>query len=306
MFSFKPVVPEPLRASTLCMTGFSGYVGRHLLASLRQAGHRPFIIGRPGREPAALEGAQTARRWDSPAELALQLADLRDPVILNIAGHFVSRHGPSDIPVLVSGNLEFPLMIFEALSLSGHKRIVNIGTSWEFSDTGAPEPANLYAQLKASNALALDYFARQTPLRAINLKLNDTYGGNDTRDKLMPLLKQRWRDGQPAALRASRQKINLLHLTDVLEGLLAAAVETASLADHACRTAFLLGNETVTLETLAVRLTSSIATTLTISFETTSPVPGLRQVWEGAPRLDSWSPRISLEAGLRNYFRETP
>lgn len=306
MCNFNPIIPEAARDVTLCLTGFSGYVGGHLLQSLRAAGLRPFLIGRPGLAPARIDGADQAARWDGPADLAQQLAELKNPVILNIAGHFVSRHAAADIPALVSGNLEFPLMVFEALALSGHSRIVNIGTSWEYSDTGAPEPANLYAQLKAANAAALEYYARQHPLQAINLKLNDTYGGNDTRPKLMPMLKDRARDGLPAQLRASRQLLNLLHIVDAQEGLLAAALLTAELPGHTAHGAFLLGDETVRLEALAGLLRAGAAPNLSVSFETHEPVGGLRAVWTNAPRLRGWVPRISLDAGLRDYFKEAP
>ena len=302
MYDFKPIVPEKLRESTLCVTGYSGYVGSHLLEALHSAGIRPFLIPRPNTAAPETKNADSAI-WREPAELAEQIAGLHDPVILNIAGHFVSRHEPGDIPALVSGNLKFPLQIFESLKLSGHGRIVNIGTSWEYTDKGEVVPANLYAQLKASNAQALQWFAQEAPIRAINLKLNDTYGGNDTRPKLMPLLKSCAADGQNAQLRTRDQKLNLLHITDCIEGLLASALRTADLLPHQVETAFLLGEETRTLGEIVAFLQDSIVPELKVSFEDHGAQSrSLRGVWENAPRLAGWHSRISLEQGLRDYF----
>jgi nucleoside-diphosphate-sugar epimerase len=249
--------------------------------------------------------ADTAEPWTDAEGLAAQLERLDDPVILNIAGHFVSRHVAADIPALVSGNLEFPLLIFEALKHSGHTRIVNVGTSWEYSDSGDAEPANLYAQLKAANAQSLEMYARETPLRVINLKLNDTYGGCDERSKLLPLLKNRWVGRKVAQLRNWAQPVNLLHITDVQEGLFAAALRTAELVPHEVETAFLLSSETVKLGALTARLANGIAPGLSVSFEEMADEnPALRGVWKDAPRLPNWTPRISLDNGMRDYFRE--
>ena len=303
MSSYKPIVPEPLTNQVICLTGFSGFIGRHLLDTLVGAGVRPFLIGRPGSTIEPVDGADVAARWDSPADLAKQLAELADPVLLNIAGYFVSRHMPADIAPLISGNLEFPTQIFEALMLSGHSRIINVGTSWEYSDRGAAEPANLYAQLKAANAQTLEWYARQSPIQGINLKLNDTYGGDDTRPKLMPLIKKSWIAGRPAKLRYWAQQINFLHITDVIEGLLAAALHTSDVAANTTETAFLLSNETIKLGLLTDLLCDEIAPGLDITFENIATEdPKLRGVWDEAPRLPNWSPRIKIAEGMADYF----
>lgn len=299
----RDTVPDALEGVTLCLTGASGYVGLHLVRSLTDLGIRPLLIGRPGAQAPDIAGADTVGTWNSPTELAAALDRYTRLVVLNIAGYFVAYHGPDDIAPLVSGNLEFPLRIFEALALSRHDRIVNVGSSWEFSDTGASTPANLYASLKASNAAALVWYAKTRGLRAVNLKLNDTFGGADGRDKLMPLLKKNAATGAKTALRYSDQEINLLHITDVKEGLLAAAELTGELTPDTVPTAFLLGPETLTLGALVQRLHEGAAPGLNFTFEQASPAGGmLRSVWEAAPRLANWRPRIALEDGLSEYF----
>ena len=189
-----------LENSTICITGYSGYIGRHLVKSLTAAGITPVLISRPQFSAPLIEGTVSVPVWHDARDLAGELQKLDNPVIINLAGHFISSHSPENISSLVSGNLQFPLEIFEALSLSGHSRIVNIGTSWEYSDNGKREPTNLYANLKASNAEYLKWYAQNFPLRAINLKLNDTFGGIDTRKKLLPYLKQSWQNGETAKL----------------------------------------------------------------------------------------------------------
>ncbi|MDA8984141.1 NAD(P)-dependent oxidoreductase, partial [Planktomarina temperata] len=250
-------------------------------------------------------GTSSVQIWNDARELAGQLEKLDNPVLLNLAGHFISSHSPENISALVSGNLQFPIEIFEALSLSGHSRIVNIGTSWEYSDDGKKEPANLYASLKASNAEHLKWYAQNFPLRAINLKLNDTFGGSDNRKKLLPYLKQSWRDGEPAELRSSSQLINLLHINDVMGGILHAAEQTLSLDSHEELTAFLLGNYTVSIGEVIDTINQKIIPDLNVRFvENPQSKSVQRGVWESAPRLTGWTPQLTLQHGLKIYFMD--
>lgn len=302
---YKPIVPTILADSTLCITGYSGYIGQHLVKFLIAAGLKPVLIGRPQLSAPLVEGAISVPIWNDARELADKLKKLENPVILNLAGHFISSHSPENIGALVSGNLQFPIEIFEALSYSGHSRIVNIGTSWEYSDYGKKEPTNLYANLKASNAEYLKWYAKNFPLRAINLKLNDTFGGRDTRNKLLPYLKLSWQDGETAKLRSSSQLINLLHITDVIRGILHAAEQTLSLESHEELTAFLLDDYTITVGGLIDLINQKINPNLIVRFEEEPQSKSVqRGVWEGAPRLTSWAPQFTLQDGLNSYFMD--
>ncbi len=303
MSPFKIRIPEGLRQATLCLTGATGYVGGHLAAALVAQGLSPVLIGRPSRAPEVPPGARGLPVWRDAGQLAEALGALDEVVLLNIAGHFVSQHAPGDIPALIDGNLTFPVTLFDAMARAGHHRIVNIGTAWEVSDRGAQTPANLYAMLKASNAQALAYFARTAPLCGVQLKLLDTYGGVDPRAKLLALLKSAAREEREMVLRNPAQTINLCHVTDVCEAILAAAVRTGTLPAHQTETAFVLSPETVTIGALVDQL-SDVAPGLRTRFSE-PPSPPARDVWDTAPRLTGWQPRIGLHAGLAGYFGDT-
>lgn len=304
MSEFKAIVPEALSRLTICLTGYSGYIGGHLVKTLVQAGIRPFLIGRPNTELNVPNGTYVASNWVDSKDLARQLADLPEVVIINIAGYFIGNHNSADIQSLVSGNIEFPIKIFEALALSGHKRIVNIGTSWEYSGNGANEPQNLYAQLKASNAATLEWYAKKFGLKALNLKLNDTYGGCDPRKKLLPYLYACSKTGEIADLHARASRINLLHIVDIQEGLFAAALRTSDIAPGSSETAFLLSGETLTIGELAEQWIAKIVPNLRVKFrDNRLNNPDLRDVLWEAPVLTRWKPRISLQSGLANYFK---
>jgi nucleoside-diphosphate-sugar epimerase len=288
---------------TLCLTGGTGYIGRHLRALLAAQNVGLVLIGRPGIQAVAEHGTETGLLWEDPKDLAQTLAKLNNPVVINLAGHFVKSHTPSDINNIVAGNLTYPTQIFEACTLGGVTRLVNVGTSWEFSDKGAQEAFNLYAAVKAANAVVARWYAREAGLRIVNLKLNDTYGGEDTRLKLMPLLKKQAQAGTQVKLGFSGQRLNLLFIDDVLSGILAAVERTAHIDKGNVQETFLLADETVSLGDLVARIQSGPAPNLNVAFQSTAPEGAtLRDVWDDAPRLTGWKPAVNLDDGLAHYL----
>ena len=298
-----PIIPIELFNKTIGITGYTGYIGHHLVKSLKNAGCNVLLIPRKGIKKTTNSNAIPVCEWNTPGDLANQLKSIENLVLVNLAGLFINDHSHHDLPKLMDANLNYPLNIFEALVNSRHKNIINIGTSWEYTDTGIPNPYNLYANLKAANASALKWYASRYPICVTNLKLNDTYGGLDTRPKLMPLLKKKIESMEAVTLRNASQKINLLHITDVIEGISAAILENTKLESHSSHTAFLLASETTTLNALIKKINVDLGIKLDALFENyNEELQNLRGIWEAAPKLKNWSPRINLNNGLQNYL----
>lgn len=291
--------------TTYCVTGFNGYVGRHLVKYLVTRGAHPFLIGRLNTPLPDIPGTAKSKPWSEPAELAEQLSTLKNPLIINLAGYFVHAHSSGNLSDVVNGNFTYPTQIFEAMALSGVERIVNIGTSWEYTDDGTEVPFNLYAALKKSNATLLDWYAGQYPIRAMNLKLNDTYGGDDRRAKLMPLLKQHAQNREPLELRYSSQLLNLTYIDDVIAAILQAGQMTVNQQVSKVEEAFVFGAETRPICEIVDLIRNVTNIPINVRYkDTVTESSALRQIWHDAPRLRGWRPKTDLMTGLERYFKK--
>lgn len=293
---------EPLKEYTLCLTGTSGYIGQHLLNVLKEKGYTFRQIGRSKiQDQQALTSNEIV--WSNIDELRQKITVLNKPILINIAGYFVGKHQAHDIEALCEGNIKFPLQMYEAFAKAGCKEILNIGTSWEYDSMGKRNPENLYAALKTANANLLDWFSREYSIKVINLKLNDTYGGNDTRKKLLPLLKKARNEGSKLELGYGSQEINLLNIEDVCEGIISALRALILQKANAQCDMFLLSDETVTLSKL-IEISNEVSEKkIEVSFRYASDENGnLRSVWREAPLVPNWRPKVKLKNGLRKYY----
>lgn len=285
------------------ITGGTGYIGQAFAEMLRTQRLNYTVIGRKVDDVAIEVSGSEIRPWTSIYELIDILNECPDTVIINLAGLFVSNHNPEDINNLVDSNFLFPIEIFEALRISKAHKLVNIGTSWEYNDVGNNFPRNLYAQIKKVNANTASWYTQKYDLKCINLKLNDTFGANDTRKKLMPYLKDCWMNDIVAILNTPLQQINLLYIEDVLDGLRQAAKIVNNVEVGKSQKYFLYSDNTCTIGDLIELVNQCCHKKIKVQYRNQNFNPKLLDgVWRDAPRLPGWKPSHRLENAIVNYF----
>ena len=288
---------------TICLIGHTGYIGSHFVGFLQDKDHAPFLVGRPGKPTKPMVGCECSHVWNSSTELSARLQEVKNPIMISLAGLFISNHNSMDLDDLIDANFSYPLTIFEALSALECPRVVNIGTSWEYTDQGEECPANLYAQLKSCNSATIKWYANNYNFCVINLKINDTFGGDDKRSKLMPYRKRSISSNFIPKVKYSEQLINLYHINEVFDGVLHAAERTIVLKYGEIETVFLLGKETITIRELTEKIIQIVGNNFAPEFIAEYSKDGpLQRTWKDAPHLKNWYPKLSIDDGLRNYF----
>ena len=142
--------------------------------------------------------------------------------IIHLASLYLQSHQEKDIPDLIQSNVYLGTAILEAATSAGVKWFINTGTIWQ--NYNVPDgsdaycPVNLYAATKQAFMDITKFYSETTDMRVCTLKLCDTYGPNDPRKKIFALFEENARTGEVLKMSAGEQKMDILHIDDVVEG----------------------------------------------------------------------------------------
>ncbi len=203
------------------LTGATGYIGSQLAKRLLLEGHELAIVIRPKSNLKVLHKLLPqieVHIYDgSYASLFAALNTSKPDLVFHIASLFIAQHKQEDVPQLIESNINFPVQLLEAMNQLGIKQFINTGTSWQHFNNEDYNPVNLYAATKQAFESLLAFYVQSQGLKAITLKLFDTYGPGDFRPKLFSLLRKAARSGETLSMSPGEQLLDFVYIDDVLE-----------------------------------------------------------------------------------------
>lgn len=207
----------------ILVTGNSGFIGTHLCARLKKE-HELFYLARP-HTPFQESGAHDHTFFFANNNIETLTQFMRSNKvdgIIHLASLYMQRHESKDILDLVQSNVYFGTAVLEAAASAGVKWFINTGTIWQ--NFNAPDgsdtycPVNLYAATKQAFMDIAKFYSETSNMRICTLKLCDTYGPNDPRKKIFALFEECARTGETLKMSAGEQKMDILHIDDVVDG----------------------------------------------------------------------------------------
>lgn len=285
------------------VTGATGFIGSHVTRRLHRDGWDVHIVTRSGSDRSGLQNIYnrlTVHKHDGSTQgMVCILKKSRPDAVFHLASLFLAQHQSDDIEPLIKSNLLFGTQLMEAMAKSDVRLLINTGTSWQHYENQLYSPVNLYAATKQAFEMILQFYLETTPMKAITLKLFDTYGPDDPRPKLFTLLRNAAQKGQALPMSPGEQLIDLVYIEDVVEAFILAAerLQTGQVDGHEIY-AVSSGNP-IKLRELVNRYVNIICTKLPVEWGEKPYRP--REVmipWHTGRSLPGWKPRISLDEGI--------
>lgn len=303
--------PQPEQSNkgrVALVTGATGFVGSHLVRRLVRDGWHVHILSREeSRQPNALEFAYVHRHvHDGSTEgLVVCMAQAKPDVVFHLASLFISQHTTNDIDSLIQSNLLFGNQLLEAMNVNGISRIINTGTSWQHYNNDDYNPVCLYAATKQAFDAILEFYVQACGIKAITLKLFDTYGPDDPRPKLFHLLNKAATSGEPLDMSAGEQLIDLVHIDDVVAAYVTAANRLLyrNVLHHECYT--VSSASPLSLKNLVELYAKVIKQNIPVKWG--SRPYRYREVmvtWNRGEFLPCWKPGIDLKNGLKTLVQK--
>lgn len=206
-------------ANSCIITGATGYIGSHLLKYLLGKGWEVHIVADPKFGYAYIEDVlpqiDVFEYNGNICSLCAYFIGIKPNVVFHLAAAVITNYQPTQVPVLIQGNVQFGTEILEAMKASGTKLIVGTGSYWQNYNCEDYNPVDLYAATKEAFEKILKYYTEAAGIRAITLRLFDVYGTNDKRPKLWNILKQKAGTEDVLELSPGNQILDMVYINDV-------------------------------------------------------------------------------------------
>lgn len=289
-------------SSRALVTGGTGFIGSHLVRHLQRQGWDVHLLVRANKP---LMPGFTLHTYDgSTADVTAALEHSKPDVVFHLASLFIAQHSPAQIAPLIQANIILGTQLLEAMQACKVQALVNTGTSWQHFSQEAYRPVNLYAATKQAFEDILAYYCDTGAIHSITLKLFDSYGPKDKRNKLLALLLNSLQTREELQLSGGQQIFDLVHVNDICRAYVQAASLLKNPEQPACASYALSGGERGSLREVVALLEKVAGRSLPVQWGARPYRPReVMHLWDG-PALPDWKPRITLAEGFQSLLRE--
>lgn len=292
---------SPNNTDRVLLTGGTSFLGRSLVARLLSGGAAVHIIDRPGSDRSKLSGlpgAPVFHEHDGTIKNMMEIVEDAAPLtVFHLATQYIREHSPSQLDGLVKDNILFGLQLLEAMQAADVRRIINLGTFFQFYDNPDYRPVNLYAATKQAFEDLLTYYSDAHTFTTTTLILFDVYGPGGLRGKLMAAIRHAQAEKTPLNLVDAETVMDLVFIDDVVDALMLAAQDGIEGGPYA-----ISGAERTTLAEVIGVFEQVAGKKIQVNYGAyPTPARTPREPWIGPP-LPGWRAKVGLAEGIRRYL----
>ena len=154
------------------------------------------------------------KRWIEviSREIKLQKPNL----IINCAADQNLKNDDKAIIGLIESNLKANAIFLNTASKSKNFiGYITFGSKWEYNEKGKFQPLNFYASTKHANDIFLKYYSIKKKITTVSLKVFDTYGVNDSRQRVLNLLLKKYKQRKILNITPGNQYLDYVHIIDL-------------------------------------------------------------------------------------------
>jgi len=287
----------------ILVTGATGFIGQNLIKLLLESNYEIYCIVRLDSDISKLDTRVKIFNYDYNIDSLIDFfQNQKFDGIIHLASLFLASHTKNDIENLLSSNIKFGTELLEACKISNVKWFINTGTFWQNYENEDYNPVNLYAATKEAFEIMARYYTETSDLIFTTIKLNDTFGKNDTRNKVFNLWNKIAISGEVLEMSAGEQIIDISYIEDVISAyeLLINHLNSDKKDEYRNKTYVVISSERMSIKELSKAFEEATNTKLNI-------------IWGGRDYRDrevmvpynqgeivpSWKPQYTLKEAIK-------
>ncbi len=201
----------------ILVTGATGFIGQNLVKVLLDKSYEVHCIVRANSDTLNMSQNVSIFKYDENIDNLIDyFNEQKFDGAIHLASLFLASHTQDDVANLISSNVKFGAELLEASKQSNTKWFINTGTFWQNYENKNNNPVNLYAATKEAFESIAKYYTQTSNLIFTTIKLNDTFGANDTRNKVFNLWNKISQTGETLEMSAGEQIIDISYIDDVV------------------------------------------------------------------------------------------
>jgi nucleoside-diphosphate-sugar epimerase len=289
------------------VTGATGFIGSNLVKKLISLNYKVGIIARETSNLKNLNSIETKleifrinKNSSNIRQIQNFFSYIKPTTVFHLASMFTANHKFNDIDKLIDSNIKLGSFILDVAVSRGVKNFINTGTSWQHYKNKNYNPVCLYAATKQAFEQIIEYYTNAYELKAITLKLFDTYGPNDNRGKLISTLIEIGENNKIFDVSPGNQKIDLVYIDDVVNAFLSAENLLEGMPKSVHKKFGVASGNPLSIREIVNLLNKIMDKEIKINWGA-KPYRKreVMEPWSNFKTLPNWEPHVSIDDGLR-------
>jgi nucleoside-diphosphate-sugar epimerase len=293
----------------ILVTGATGFIGQNLVKVLLDKNYEIHCIVRGNSDISNMTQKVTIFKYDENIDSLIEYFSQENfDGVIHLASLFLASHTQDDIANLISSNVKFGTELLEASKQSNTKWFINTGTFWQNYENKDNNPVNIYAATKEAFESIAKYYTQTSNLIFTTIKLNDTFGANDTRNKVFNLWNKIAKSGETLEMSAGEQIIDISYIDDVISAydILITHLSSDSKEDFKNKEFVVTNNEKMSLKELSKVFEEATNTKLNIKWgvrpyrEREVMIP-----YNNGQTIPNWNQKYTLKQAIQKTIGES-
>jgi len=198
----------------ILLTGTTGFLGSEFIS---------YILKNPNYEITEIVRSKKKFKkkrykrivFKNYKKLDKDLEDKKFDIFINFATFYKNNHTKDDILTMNNANILFPNFILEKI-IKNLKKFITFGSMMEYSGQSFFKPKNYYSSTKKAFESILQFYKLNfEKCKFYNIKLYETFGINDNRNKILPTIIKAYKKNKSVRIINKNLKLNII-LSDEL------------------------------------------------------------------------------------------
>jgi nucleoside-diphosphate-sugar epimerase len=205
----------------ILITGASGFIGSHVLDDCLKNNFNVYAIFRNSKKNVSFSRKYKKKIfpifYNNIYQIKNKLINCKIDYVIHCATYYIKKHVHNDIENIIKSNVLFSTILLDAVVNIKIKKFINLGTVWQHFNDTKNLAFNLYAASKQSFECIFNYYKNQyKKIKFYNVLLTDTFGVNDKRKKLVPILVKNYKNKDKNKINIPKNlTMNLVNVNEV-------------------------------------------------------------------------------------------